>query len=73
MEPALFLTNDDGVEANGLQVLIRELHTRGHPIVVLAPASEQSCSGMRLTLSHDLKFEEREDIADTIRQPDGHH
>ena len=71
MEPALFLTNDDGVEANGLQVLIRELHTRGHPIVVLAPASEQSCSGMRLTLSHDLKFEEREDIADTIRQHGG--
>ena len=70
-KPALFLTNDDGVEANGLQVLIKELHSKGYPIVVLAPASEQSCSGMRLTLSHDLKFEEREDLAEAIRKPDG--
>ena len=51
-KPALFLTNDDGVEADGLQVLIKELHTQGYPIVVLAPASEQSCSGMRLTLDN---------------------
>jgi len=70
-KPALFLTNDDGVEANGLQVLIKELHSKEYPIVVLAPASEQSCSGMRLTLSHDLKFEEREDLAEAIRKPDG--
>jgi len=70
-KPALFLTNDDGVEAKGLEVLIKELHSKGHPLVVLAPAREQSCSGMRLTLNHQLKLEEREDIAKSIREVDG--
>ena len=64
---ALFMTNDDGIESAGLHLLISALHARGHPVVVLAPASEQSCSGMRLTLRHDLKFEERSDIADSLR------
>ena len=70
-KPAVFVTNDDGVEAKGLRVLIKALHSNGHPVVVLAPASEQSCSGMRLTLSHDLRFEERVDIAESIMEPDG--
>ena len=68
---ALFMTNDDGVESAGLHLLIAALHARGHPVVVLAPASEQSCSGMRLTLRHDLKFEERTDIADSLRVEGG--
>jgi len=68
---ALFMTNDDGIESAGLHLLISALHARGHPLVVLAPASEQSCSGMRLTLRHDLKFEERSDIADSFRMEGG--
>ena len=68
---ALFMTNDDGIESAGLHLLISALHARGHPVVVLAPASEQSCSGMRLTLRHDLKFEERSDIADSLRREGG--
>ena len=68
---ALFMTNDDGVESAGLHLLIAALHARGHPVIVLAPASEQSCSGMRLTLRHDLKFEETTDIADSLRVEGG--
>ena len=68
---ALFMTNDDGIESAGMHSLIAALHSRGHPVVVLAPASEQSCSGMRLTLRHDLKFEERSDIADSLRVEEG--
>ena len=68
---ALFMTNDDGIESPGLHLLVSALHARGHPVVVLAPASEQSCSGMRLTLRHDLKFEERSDIADSLRVEGG--
>ena len=68
---ALFMTNDDGIESVGLHLLIAALHARGHPVAVLAPASEQSCSGMRLTLRHDLKFEERSDIADSLRMDGG--
>ena len=59
---ALFLTNDDGIEAQGLHHLIRKLHSRGHPLAVLAPANEQSASGMQLTLRSGLKFENRNDL-----------
>ena len=64
---AVFVTNDDGIESEGLHVLVSALHSRGHPVVVLAPASEQSCSGMGLTLRHDLKFQERDDISDSLK------
>ncbi len=63
---ALFLTNDDGVDAPGLHHLITHLHARGHPLAVLAPAKEQSASGMRLTLRSGLKFENRKDIIDKL-------
>ncbi len=69
--PCLFLTNDDGVETSGLHALIRGLHARGFPIVVIAPAREQSASGMRLSLRHDLKFVERTDIAEKLANPEG--
>jgi 5'/3'-nucleotidase SurE len=62
----LFLTNDDGIEAAGLHHLIRELHARGHPLAVLAPAQEQSASGMRLTLKKALKFTDRSDLIESI-------
>ena len=70
-KPCLLLTNDDGIEAVGLHALIRALHERDFPIVVIAPATEQSATSMRLSLGSNLKFEEREDIADSISKPDG--
>ena len=60
--PPLFLTNDDGIEAPGLQHLIRVLHGRGHPLAVLAPAREQSAAGMKLTLHSGLAFADRSDL-----------
>jgi len=69
--PCLFLTNDDGIEAPGLHVLIQGLHARGFPIVVMAPAREQSASGMRISLRHDLKFVERTDLAADLGSSDG--
>ncbi|MED6312555.1 MAG: 5'/3'-nucleotidase SurE, partial [Candidatus Thermoplasmatota archaeon] len=69
--PCLLLTNDDGIESDGLHTLIRGLHERGFPIVVVSPATEQSASGMRLSLRQDLKFEERQDIAGSLSKPDG--
>ncbi|PDH21376.1 MAG: hypothetical protein CND66_05120 [Marine Group II euryarchaeote MED-G37] len=70
-KPCLLLTNDDGIEASGLQALIRALHERDFPIVVMAPATEQSATSMRLSLGSNLKFEERKDIADNLSKPDG--
>ena len=69
--PCLFLTNDDGIEAPGLHVLIQGLLARGFPIVVMAPAREQSASGMRISLRHDLKFVERTDLAADLGSSDG--
>ena len=70
-KPCLLLTNDDGIEAVGLHALIRALHERDFPIVVIAPATEQSATSMRLSLGSNLKFEEREDIANSISKPNG--
>ena len=62
----LFLTNDDGIEAAGLQFLIQILHRRGHPLAVLAPAEEQSASAMKLTLQNPLEFTNRQDLIETL-------
>ena len=68
----LFLTNDDGIDAPGLQYLIQILHRRGHPLAVLAPSHEQSASAMRLTLQNPLGFTNREDLISTLDlDPDG--
>ena len=63
----LLLTNDDGVGAPGLMGLARALHQRGHPLAVLAPLTEQSASGMKLTLRSDMNFQEHDDLANEVR------
>jgi|TARA_B110000263_G_C15229699_1_gene474009 5'-nucleotidase len=70
LKPALFLTNDDGVDATGLRVLITALHQRGFPLVVIAPESEQSASGMKLTLSRELSFKSRDDLVKQLQSDD---
>ena len=66
----LLLTNDDGIHSPGLQELASSLNGRGHPLVVLAPLSEQSAVGMKLTLRDDMAFQEHIEIADRIRVND---
>jgi len=66
MKFPLLLTNDDGIHSPGLQELASSLNERGHPLVVLAPLTEQSAVGMKLTLRDDMAFEEHTDIADRI-------
>ena len=63
----ILLTNDDGIHSPGLQELASSLNERGHPVVVLAPLSEQSAVGMKLTLRDDMAFQEHTEIADMIR------
>jgi 5'/3'-nucleotidase SurE len=67
----LLVTNDDGIDAEGLIALVSRLHLEGHPVVVLAPQSEQSATGMKLTLSSGMSFNERKDIAESIRVKGG--
>ena len=47
----LLLTNDDGIKAEGFQRLVTALHRAGYPVVVLAPSSNHSATGMRINLS----------------------
>jgi 5'-nucleotidase len=48
----MLLTNDDGIEAEGLHVLARHLVQAGHDVVVAAPATDASGSGAALGVFH---------------------
>ena len=34
----LLLTNDDGIEAVGFEMLVKALHSEGYPLAVIAPS-----------------------------------
>lgn len=44
----LLVTNDDGIESEGIQVLARHLHDAGHTVVVVAPDGNYSGAGAAL-------------------------
>ncbi len=56
MSKFIMLTNDDGIDARGIQALEASLAGLGD-IVVVAPASEQSASSHSLTLGRDILAE----------------
>lgn len=58
----LLLTNDDGIEADGFRLLVKALHREGFPVVVLAPSSNHSATGMRINLMKPMHFRSREDL-----------
>jgi 5'-nucleotidase len=51
----ILLTNDDGVRAEGLRVLFKELR-RFHDVLVVAPDREQSATSHSLTLTRPLRI-----------------
>jgi 5'-nucleotidase len=55
--PRILVTNDDGVEAEGLGRLAEALRSVGE-VVVVAPDREQSASGHALTLHRPLRMRE---------------
>ena len=50
------MTNDDGINANGLTVLEKIAHSLSDDVWVVAPESEQSGAGHGLTLSQPLRI-----------------
>jgi 5'-nucleotidase len=48
----LLVTNDDGIDAEGLHVLARHLARAGHEVIVAAPANDASGSGAALGVFH---------------------
>lgn len=51
----ILITNDDGVHAEGIRVLFREL-AKYHKVLVMAPDREQSASSHSLTLTRPLRM-----------------
>jgi 5'-nucleotidase len=56
--PLLLLTNDDGIEARGLQILASALGELGR-VIVSAPATQQSAVGHGITLGTPLRVLDR--------------
>lgn len=54
----LLLTNDDGIYAAGLHSLARAAIDRGHKVTICAPASQQSATSHRLTITNSLMARE---------------
>jgi len=67
MDRTLLITNDDGYDAPGIQVLTRALAGLGE-IFVVAPASEQSATSHSLTLRKEIGTQK---IADRHYKVDG--
>jgi 5'-nucleotidase len=53
----ILLTNDDGVHAEGINILYKEL-CKHHDLLVVAPDREQSATSHSLTLSRPLRMHE---------------
>jgi len=46
----ILVTNDDGIFAEGINLLALALKSRGHSVMIAAPSENQSCVGHSLTL-----------------------
>lgn len=53
------ITNDDGIDAPGLKALTRAVVALGAEVTVVAPATEQSMCGHRVTTHSPLRVEHR--------------
>ncbi|MBN1327273.1 MAG: 5'/3'-nucleotidase SurE [Candidatus Cloacimonetes bacterium] len=55
----ILLTNDDGIDAPGINILADELINAGHDIIIIAPDKEQSAASHSITLHQPLRILER--------------
>lgn len=55
----ILLTNDDGIDAPGINALAKELQENGHQIITVAPDKEQSATSHSITLHQPLRIIER--------------
>ena len=55
-KPSVLVTNDDGIHARGLEVLVRALK-KDYRVLIVAPEVEQSAVGHASTLTQPLRVE----------------
>lgn len=61
----IFLTNDDGIHAEGIRILAEVLQKAGHQIFIVAPDRERSATGHSITILDPIRAHEVE-IFDNI-------
>lgn len=59
VNPRILLTNDDGIDAPGLAVLVDIASQLSDDVWVVAPTGNQSGTGHRFTLGYEIAVEER--------------
>ena len=64
----ILLTNDDGIDAASLQMLVDRLYERGHRLVVFAPSENNSAVSMKISLGIPLTVVNREDSRKDVHQ-----
>lgn len=57
-KPLILVTNDDGIEAEGIKFLTESLANHGD-VVVVAPSQEQSATSLSITLRNPLQFKKK--------------
>jgi 5'-nucleotidase len=58
----ILISNDDGVFADGIQVLAAEAVSRGHHVTVVCPDQERSATGHGLTLQTPIRAERADEL-----------
>ena len=53
----IFLTNDDGIQAKGIHLLMEVASKRGHQVTVCAPKHQQSAASQKITLDNPIFVE----------------
>ena len=52
----ILLTNDDGINGEGIWALARELKARGHEIIIAAPFNQQSGMAHALSVLREIEY-----------------
>jgi len=62
----VLVTNDDGVYAEGIKILVQKLQKYASDIYVVAPSKERSATSHSLTIRDGLKLEKVDDIIPNV-------
>ena len=58
----VLLTNDDGIEAPGFEMLVKSLNKRGIAIIAFAPSTNKSACSMQINLGKPMDLHNRDDL-----------
>ena len=56
----ILISNDDGIQAEGIQTLTKKLREYGHDVYVVAPSEDSSGMSHGITLKMPLRYKEFE-------------